>query len=310
VTVLGSAPPGVTATPPPPLHHGRRRRARNRSLWVLSALALALVVIPVVWIILGVVARSVAHWQWRALVTYPAGNGGGLLNAIEGTLVLVLGVLVLAGGVGVAGGVYLAEYCGEGRGQFLRGASEVLSGVPSIVIGYVGFISLVVYLHWGNSLYAGMIALSILVVPYVTKMTEVALRNVPTSYREGGEALGMRTGYVLRKLVLRPALPGIATGLVLAVAISIGETAPLLYTAGYSSRGPTFSLHTSPVGYLTYVVWTDYNQPFASSHDLANMAATLLITLVVLLILGTRIIVATTQRFSPDRPQRVGRAPK
>ena len=192
-------------------------------------------VIPVAWIIVGVVARTVAHWQWQALVTYPAGNGGGLLNAIEGTLVLVVGVLVLAGGVGVAGGIYLAEYCGEGRGQFLRGASEVLSGVPSIVIGYVGFISLVVYLHWGNSLYAGVIALSILVVPYVTKMTEVALRSVPTSYREGGEALGMRTGYVLRKLVLRPALPGIATGLVLAVAISIGETAPLLYTAGYSS---------------------------------------------------------------------------
>ena len=116
------------------------------------------------------------------------------------------------------------------------------------MLGYVGLVALVVALHWGYSVYAGIIVVSVLVVPYVTKTTEVALRNVPTAYREGGEALGMRSGYLLRKLVLRPALPGIATGLIIAAAISVGETAPLLLTVGYNERRPRSASTTRPSG--------------------------------------------------------------
>jgi phosphate transport system permease protein len=248
-----------------------------------------------------------AHFRFSLITTYPTGNVGGLLNSIEGTFVIVVGVLVLAGLIGIGGGVYLAEYARDGRGQFLRGASEVLAGVPSIVLGYVGLVALVEELHWGNSLYAGIIVVSVLVVPYIMKTTEVALRNVPTAYREGGEALGMRSGYLLRKLILRPALPGIATGLIIAAAIAVGETAPLLLTAGYNEGSPTFSLHNSPVGYLTYNVWNDYNQPSAFLHQRANVAALLLILLVLVLIVIARVIVMVTQRNSPDRPQRVAK---
>jgi phosphate transport system permease protein len=295
----------TSTTGPLPSGIGRRRK-RNRATWVLCTVALALVVIPVVWIVGGVVDRTVANFHFSLLTAYPVGNFGGLLNSIEGTFVLVVGVLVLAGLVGMAGGVYLAEYAPEGRGGILRGASEVLAGVPSIILGYVGYIGLVLALHWGYSIYAGIIVLSVLVVPYITKTTEVALRNVPTSYREGGEALGMRSGYLLRKLVLRPALPGIATGLIIAGAISVGETAPLLYTAGYNEKSPTFALHNSPVGYLTYNVFTDYNQPSTFLHQRANAAALLLILLVLVFIVVARVIVMMTQRHSPDRPQRVG----
>jgi phosphate transport system permease protein len=298
--------------PPPPdavtVHPGLgRRRTRNRLTWLLCGVALALVVIPVVSILAGVAGRALAHFHFSLLTTYPVGNGGGLLNSIEGTFVLVLGVLILAGIIGIGGGIYLAEYAGEGRGQILRGASEVLAGVPSIVLGYVGYIALVLEFHWGYSLYAGIIVLAVLVVPYITKTTEVALRNVPTSYREGGEALGMRSGYLLRKLVLRPALPGVATGIIIAAAIAVGETAPLLLTAGYNEKAPTFSLHNSPAGYLTYNVFTDYNQPSAFLHQRANAAALLLIVLVLVLIIVARVIVMMTQRNSPDRPQRVGK---
>jgi len=275
---------------------------------VLCAVALLLVVIPVAWIVGGVADRALAHFRFSLITTYPVGNVGGLLNSIEGTFVIVLGVLILAGLIGVAGGVYLAEYARDGRSQILRGASEVLAGVPSIVLGYVGLVALVEELHWGYSLYAGIIVVSVLVVPYVTKTTEVALRNVPTSYREGGEALGMRSGHMLRKLVLRPALPGIATGLIIAAAISVGETAPLLLTVGYNEKSPTFGLHDSPIGFLTYNVITDYNQPSNFLHQRANVAALLLIVLVLLLIVVARVIVMTTQRHSPDRPQRVGKA--
>jgi phosphate transport system permease protein len=284
-----------------------RRRTRNRLTWFLCAAALVLLVIPVVWIVGGVADRALRNFHFSLLTTYPVGNIGGVLNSIEGTFVLVVGVLIVAATVGMAGGIYLAEYARDGRGQFLRGASEVLAGVPSIVLGYVGLVALVQELHWGNSLYAGIIVVSVLVVPYVIKTTEVALRTVPTSYREGGEALGMRSGYMLRKLVLRPALPGIATGLILAAAISVGETAPLLLTVGYNERAPTFSLHNSPIGFLTYNVITDYNQPSTFLHQRANVAALLLILLVLILIVVARVVVMTTQRHSPDRPQRVGK---
>lgn len=292
---------------------GRRvrvRKVRNRMRWGMCTLALVLLVVPLVSIMWGIAGHALAHWHWSYLTTYPSGNGGGLLNSIEGSLLIVALVLVVAGTVGIGGGVYLAEYVSEDRGQLLRRASEVLAGIPSIVFGYVGFVALDVKFHWGNSLYAGIIVLSVLVVPYITKTTEVALRNVPTTYREGAEALGMRGGYALRKFVLRPALPGIATGLIIAVAIAVGETAPLLFTLGYNSKSPTFALHNSPAGYLTYNVFTDYNQPFASSHDRAYAAAFLLIVLVLVLIVIARLIVMTTQRHSPDRPQRMGRAPR
>ena len=290
--------------------HGSRlggRRARNRAVWGLCGLALALVVIPVVWIVVTTAKQALSHFHWSVITTYPVGNGGGLLNSIEGSITLVLGVLILAGTIGMAGGVYLAEYAGDGA-KFLRGASEVLAGVPSIVVGYVGYAALVFQFHWGNSIVAGVIALSVIVVPYIVKTTEVALRTVPTAYREGGEALGMRPGYVLRKLVLRPALPGVATGLILAVAISVGETAPLILTAGYSQNPPTFALHRSPVGYLTYNVFNDYNQPSTYLHQRAAVAALLLIVLVLVLIVVARVIVMVTQRHAPDRPQRLGRA--
>jgi phosphate transport system permease protein len=275
-------------TAAPPAARLGRRRSRNRLTWVLCAVALALVVIPVVSIIWGVAGRGLAHFRLSFL-----------------TLVVTTGVLILAGVVGIAGGMYLAEYAPEGRGGILRGASEVLAGIPSIVLGYVGYIGLVLALNWKYSIYAGIVVLSVLVVPYITKTTEVALRNVPTSYREGGEALGMRSGYLLRKLVLRPALPGVATGLIIAAAIAVGETAPLLLTVGYNEKSPTFSLHNSPVGFLTYNVFNDYNQPSTFLHQRADAAALLLILLVLVLIVVARVVVMMTQRHSPDRPRRV-----
>jgi len=223
--------------------------------------------------------------------------------------VIMLGVAVVAGAVGVAGGLYLAEYLHADRGQLLRGASEVLAGVPSIVLGYVGYVILVVQFHWGYSLAAALIVLSILVVPYVTKTTEVAIRGVPTAYREGAEALGMRSGYTLRKLVMRPALPGIVTGLIVALAIAVGETAPLLFTAGFSNKAPTGQLTHSPIGYLTYLVYTFFNVPSSAAHALAADAALILLVVVVVLIVIARILVSLTQRYSPDRRYRVGRAP-
>jgi phosphate transport system permease protein len=166
------------------------------------------------------------------------------------------------------------------------------------VLGYVGYLALVVTFDWGFSLAAGVLVLSVISIPYITKATESALGQVPTSYREGAEALGLPVGWTLRKVVLKTAMPGIVTGLLVALAVAIGETAPMLYTAGWSDSLPTGKLTDSAVGYLTYPIWTFYNLPSKTAQDLSYDAAFLLIVFLLLLIIVGRLITWSARRHS------------
>lgn len=284
-----------------------QRRAFQVAFRVGTVLGLLFVIGPAAWLVLSVVIKAAAHFKWSVLTTNTVGTSGGLENAIIGTLVLMLGVLIVAGGIGILAGLHLAEFARpkrSGKAGFgvLRTASDVLSGFPSIVLGYVGYVALVVGLGWGFSLLPAVMILSIMVIPYIAKSTETALRQVPTSYREGAEALGMSGGYALRKVILKTALPGIVTGLLIALAISGGETAPLIYTAGaQASSTVQFSLIHHAVPYLTYLVFTDFNQPQASAHYLANDAALVLVAMVLFLLVAARLIVRRSQRFGEGR---------
>lgn len=275
------------------------RVLRDRAFLAAAGTALLLLVAPLVWVLVGVVAQAARVWSW-GMLTHTTADGG-LANAIVGTLLLLGGVLVVAGVVGVGCGLYIAECRQPRRAAVLRGASEVLSGVPSIVIGYVAYVALVVGLHWGYSLVAAVLALSILVVPYVAKSTELAISRVPASYREGAESLGMTPTQVLRTAVLRPAIPGISTGLIVALAISVGETAPLLYTLSFTDSFPSTTLTHSSVGYLTYVAYIFWDQPGSTAQHLAHAAALVLIVLVLGLILLGRLVVRLTQKHAPER---------
>jgi phosphate transport system permease protein len=271
-----------------------------------AIIALLLIMVPAFWLLIGVFVRAIPHWEWSVLWTPTSGTSGGLENAILGTLVLMVGVLILAGSIGVLAGIHLAELArtkknGKQSGGLFRAATDVLSGFPSIVLGYVGYVALVVGLGWGFSLLPALIILSMMVIPYIAKATETAIRTVPTSYREGAEALGMSAGYSLRKIVLKSALPGIVTGLLLALAIACGETAPLLYTAGWTNALPSAQLVHAPIAYLTYPIWTFYNQPSDSAHILSYDAAMLLVVIILILLIASRLIVARTQRHAEGR---------
>lgn len=223
-------------------------------------------------------------------------NGLGIQNAILGTLLLLLGVLVVAGVIGVAAGIYLAEFATGRAEKVLRFFSEVLAGMPSIVIGYIGYITLVVQFHWGFSLLAAVVALSVLVLPYVVKTTEVSFRQVPTFLREAAAGLALPRSTTVMRILLPPAASGVISGLIVALAISTGELAPLLFTAGFSDQNPGFQLLHHQVPYLTNVVYTQLALPGNRAHATAAAAGAVSLVILVILIIAGRFVSRRSRR--------------
>lgn len=252
----------------------RLRLALSGLGWGSTALMFALLALALIAIIAFVVIRGGAHVNWATLSQTTQGYHG-LLNAIEGTLLVTVGSLLIAAPVGVVTGIYLSEYQHRRSARFFSFLCDVMIGVPSIVLGMFGYIAMVNFFGWQFSLLAGCITLSFMIMPYIARTSELALLQVPNSVREAAYALGAGDRVVIFRVVLASCVPQILNGLLFAAAISMGETAPLIYTLGWSNYmwGGEFFHH--PVGYLTYVIWSFISEPSSAAHQLAYVAALL-----------------------------------
>jgi len=210
--------------------------------------ALALVTIGVLlFIILFILAQGLPHLSWEFLTQSPRSMGreGGIFPMVIGTL-LVTGLAVLiAAPIGVGTAIYLTEYTRESKlTAVIRFGADCLAGIPSIIYGLFGFVFFVITLGMGLSLISGALTLAIMVLPTIIRTSEEAIRAVPQTYRYVSYGLGSTRWQMVTQVVLRSALPGIGTGLVLSIGRSISETAAVMLTAG-SALGIPKSLFDS-----------------------------------------------------------------
>jgi len=231
---------------------------------------------------------SSVNWDFFTKLPTPVGTpGGGMVNAIVGSLELLAFASIIGIPIGVLGGVYLAEY-GTARGNFaLRFMADVLNGVPSIIWGVVVY-GLIVLRFKSFSAYAGGLALGFIMVPLVTRTTEEVLLLVPAGYREASLALGISRWKTIVHIVMKTALKGIVTAVLLALARVAGETAPLLFTA-FGNRFWNHNL-SEPVAALPLQIFSYAISPYDDWHRQAWAGALVLVAMIFLVNLVVRFL--------------------
>lgn len=210
------------------------RKTINEKVAFFIFRVLGVLVIGILFWILGfIVYHGIGVINWEFLTTAPTEGmiAGGIFPAIVGTLTLVLGSMIVAFPLGVMSAIYTQEYAGKGwMVRFIRVMTSNLASIPSIVFGLFGMALFVNKLGFGDSIIAGSLTLSLLVLPVVIRTTEEALKAIPNSYRTGSYALGATKLQTIRKVILPMAMPNIFTGLILSIGRVSGETAPILFT--------------------------------------------------------------------------------
>lgn len=267
-----------------------RRRTVNNLVTVAAITAVVVVLVPLIAVFGYLVYKGIGSINWAFLTQTPKPPGevgGGMANAIAGSaLILAIGSVVGVP-IGIGAGIYLAEFGRNRLGDLIRFTSDVLNGVPSIIVGIVAY-GLVVLSQGHFSALAGGAALAIMMIPTITRTTEEMLLLVPHAVREAAYGLGVSKWRTTLSITLRTATSGIITGVMLAFARVAGETAPLLFTAfgnqywNWKINQPTAAL---PLQIFTYAI-----SPYDEWHKQAWAGALILIVLIVLSVSAVRFV--------------------
>ena len=269
-----------------------RRKLLSSMFVAFCGAAVLIALLPLALILFFVISQGVLalNLEFFTHMPQPVGEaGGGMANAIVGTLILIALAALMSVPIGIVSGIYMSEYAGTRYASALRFAADTLNGVPSIVIGVFAYGVAVLPFKQFSAL-AGGFALGVMMIPIVARTTEELLLLVPGSLREGALALGATRARAVFSVVLPAALPGIVTGVVLALARVAGETAPLLFTS-FNNRFFSASL-LQPISSITVQVFTYAISPYEDWHRQAWAGALVLVTIVLVCSMAARFAAA------------------
>jgi phosphate transport system permease protein len=275
----------------------RVRKATSAVMTVLCAASVVVALIPLGFILFFVLRQGLPALDVAFFTQMPrpvGETGGGMANAIVGTGILIGLAALVAVPIGITCGVYISEFTTSRLASAVRFAADILNGVPSIVIGIFAYALAVLPFRRFSAL-AGGAALGVMMIPIIVRTTEELLALVPPSLREGALALGATRARAVATVILPAALPGIVTGVLVALARVAGETAPLLFTA---LNNRFFSTRLDqPIASLTVQIFTYANSPYEDWHRQAWAGATVLIAAVLLFSLLARTVTRRLERM-------------
>jgi phosphate transport system permease protein len=274
-----------------------RRKLLSTVVTTLCGASVLAALVPLFLVFFYVVKQgfSSLSWDFFTKMPKPVGeSGGGMANAIVGTLLLIAIAAIVAVPVGVISGVYLSEYPKSRLATAARFTADVLNGIPSIVIGIFAYAIVVLPVKHFSAL-AGGVALGFMMIPIITRTTEELLRLVPPTLREGALALGATRARAAFGVMVPAALPGIMTGILVSLARVAGETAPLLFTA-FSNRFWSTRLD-QPIASLTVQIFTYAISPYEDWHRQAWAGALVLVAVVFTFSALARVVTARLERM-------------
>ena len=286
----------------------KRRMLVSRLVVASCGVALLIALVPLVAILFSLVQKGIHYWKIDFFTKTPQFPSlvdpnaiGGISNALIGSLVIDGIAALFAVPIGIIAGLFLAQSSSR-FANALRTTAEIMTGLPSILLGIFAYQMIVIGFHeWGIKIHgigfsglAGSFAIGVLMIPIIIKASESSLRSVPVTIKEAGLALGARDGVIARKIVIPTALPGLITAVLLAVSRAVGETAPILWVIGAStvnSLNPRNEMASMPLA-----IFQSATSPYTSLRDETWGIALTLVVVVLILNLGSRLVAAWLQR--------------